>query len=164
MPRDLKRYKNRKLYDPQESRYVTLAEIVEWIHEGTSIRVVEASSGEDVTAQILAAVISEQVRGASRPPAADRLHEIVRALGTRASKLHAHVKDSVQHARDRLRGHASTSAQIGRLSERLEDVERRLATIEGERELARSTESRAAKSPRKSARRRSSRKNPSASS
>ena len=43
----IKRYSNRKLYDTQESRYVTLEEIEEMIRAGREISVVDAGSGED---------------------------------------------------------------------------------------------------------------------
>ena len=49
----IKRYSNRKLYDTQESRYVTLEEIEEMIRGGREISVADASSGEDLTSVTL---------------------------------------------------------------------------------------------------------------
>src|SRR6476659_8694860 len=45
----IKRYSNRKLYDTQESRYVTLEELEELIRAGREISVVDVSTGEDLT-------------------------------------------------------------------------------------------------------------------
>ena len=42
----IKRYSNRKLYDTQESRYVTLEELEELIRAGREISVVDVSTGE----------------------------------------------------------------------------------------------------------------------
>ena len=58
----IKRYSNRKLYDTQESRYVTLEEIEEMIRGGKEISVVDASSGEDLTSVTLAQIILENER------------------------------------------------------------------------------------------------------
>ena len=46
----IKRYANRKLYDQSRSRYVTLEELEELIRQGREIRVVDAVSGDDLTA------------------------------------------------------------------------------------------------------------------
>ena len=58
----IKRYSNRKLYDTQESRYVTLEEIEEMIRAGKEIAVVDAASGEDLTSVTLAQIILENER------------------------------------------------------------------------------------------------------
>ena len=41
----IKRYSNRKLYDTQESRYVTLEEIEEMVRAGKEISAVSTSRG-----------------------------------------------------------------------------------------------------------------------
>jgi len=41
----IKRYSNRKLYDTQESRYVTLDEIQEMIRAGREVQVLDATTG-----------------------------------------------------------------------------------------------------------------------
>ena len=61
----IKRYSNRKLYDTQESRYVTLEEIEEMIRGGKEISVVDASTGEDLTSVTLAQIIP---RERAQPP------------------------------------------------------------------------------------------------
>jgi polyhydroxyalkanoate synthesis repressor PhaR len=58
----IKRYSNRKLYDTQESRYVTLEEIEEMIRAGREIAVVDAASGEDLTSVTLTQIILENER------------------------------------------------------------------------------------------------------
>ncbi len=58
----IKRYSNRKLYDTQESRYVTLDEIEEMIRAGKEISVVDAASGEDLTSVTLTQIILEAER------------------------------------------------------------------------------------------------------
>lgn len=49
---------NRKLYDPEEGKYVTLAELYDQVRAGTTIKVVEA--GIDVTAEVLMKALIEK--------------------------------------------------------------------------------------------------------
>ena len=58
----LKRYANRKLYDPQASRYVTLDEVAEMIRRGQEIVVTDVATGEDLTSVVLAQIIVETER------------------------------------------------------------------------------------------------------
>lgn len=61
----VKKYGNRRLYDTGRSRYVTLDQVGESIRGGEDVRVVDAKSGEDLTAATLAQIIVEG-RGAAR--------------------------------------------------------------------------------------------------
>jgi len=74
----IKRYSNRKLYDTQESRYVTLEEIEEMIRAGREISVVDAASGEDLTSVTLTQIIleNERTRRATLPSAF--LHQLIK--------------------------------------------------------------------------------------
>lgn len=68
-PRVIKRYENRKLYDPTDRRYVTLAELARLVAQGHDVRVLDQRSGEDLTGATLVMVLLESVRqGASRIP------------------------------------------------------------------------------------------------
>src|SRR2546426_10968651 len=73
----IKRYANRKLYDPQASRYVTLEELEEMIRAGREIAVTDATTGEDLTAMVLAQIILEKAR--SRRPSLPTafLHQLI---------------------------------------------------------------------------------------
>jgi len=62
MPRLVKRYSNRKLYDTSDSRYVTLDEIARWVKAGEEVKIVENDSGEDLTAVTFAQIILEEER------------------------------------------------------------------------------------------------------
>jgi polyhydroxyalkanoate synthesis repressor PhaR len=73
----IKRYANRKLYDPQKSQYVTLEELAEMIRAGREIMVTDATTGEDLTAMVLAQIILEKAR--SRRPSLPTafLHQLI---------------------------------------------------------------------------------------
>ncbi|MEO8601200.1 MAG: polyhydroxyalkanoate synthesis regulator DNA-binding domain-containing protein [bacterium] len=55
----IKRYGNRKLYDVEASRYVTLDGIRALVQGGADVRVVDNDSGEDLTRLTLAQIIYE---------------------------------------------------------------------------------------------------------
>ena len=74
----IKRYSNRKLYDTQESRYVTLEEIEEMIRGGKEISVVDASSGEDLTSVTLAQIILENERNHRAALPSAFLHQLIK--------------------------------------------------------------------------------------
>ncbi len=56
----IKRYGNRKLYDTQQSRYVTLDEISRMVRKGEDIRVIDNRSQEDMTAVTLTQIMLEE--------------------------------------------------------------------------------------------------------
>ena len=56
----IKRYGNRKLYDTEQSRYVTLEEISQMVRRGEDIRVVDNKTQEDLTAVTLTQIMLEE--------------------------------------------------------------------------------------------------------
>jgi len=74
----IKRYSNRKLYDTQESRYVTLEEIEEMVRSGKEVAVVDAASGEDLTAVTLTQIILENERSHRTALPTAFLHQLIK--------------------------------------------------------------------------------------
>ncbi len=58
----LKKYTNRRLYDTEKSIYVTLDYVTNVIRQGRQITVVDAKTGDDVTAAILTQIVLEEAR------------------------------------------------------------------------------------------------------
>lgn len=58
--RIIKRYANRKLYDTQHSRYVTLDQISEMIRNGDDVKIIDNKTKEDLTSVTLAQIIFEE--------------------------------------------------------------------------------------------------------
>jgi polyhydroxyalkanoate synthesis repressor PhaR len=73
----IKKYSNRKLYDPGQSRYVTLEEIAEMVRQGKAIRVVDADTEEDLTAVTLAQILLEGEKQKRHPLPVQFLHQLV---------------------------------------------------------------------------------------
>lgn len=67
-PITIKKYSNRRLYDTDQSRYVTLEELEDTIRNGTDVRVVDAKTGEDLTGPTLTQIIIEGRKAARLLP------------------------------------------------------------------------------------------------
>lgn len=77
-PRLIKKYPNRRLYDTEESRYVTLVDVQRLVRSGTSVKVVDSQSGEDITRGILIQIITEQETGGAPLFTTDMLVRFIR--------------------------------------------------------------------------------------
>ena len=60
--RTIRRYDNRKLYDAQARRYVTLDGLARLVGAGDEVRVVDQKTGEDITTVVLAQVVLEGIK------------------------------------------------------------------------------------------------------
>jgi polyhydroxyalkanoate synthesis repressor PhaR len=58
--RVIKKYANRRLYDTEASKHVTLVDIRKLIVAGTDIQILDDTSGEDITRPLLLQIIVEQ--------------------------------------------------------------------------------------------------------
>ena len=58
----IKRYANRKLYNTDTSRYITLKGIAELIDEGEEVRVIDNETGEDITSVALSQILVDSER------------------------------------------------------------------------------------------------------
>lgn len=55
----IKKYGNRRLYDTEESRYITLEELTDLVKRGKDVHIVDAKTGEDLTQATLVQVVLE---------------------------------------------------------------------------------------------------------
>jgi polyhydroxyalkanoate synthesis repressor PhaR len=62
--RTVRKYSNRRLYDPAEGRYVTLAELCERVVDGDELRVIDADTKEDITRSVLFQMMAVQEKRA----------------------------------------------------------------------------------------------------
>jgi len=136
MIRLIKRYGggSRKLYDTEESRYVSLDEIAGWIRAGQELRVVDSATDEDVTAQTLAQIIYEDhKRGISFLPT-DVLHDVIRRSGRAFSsgvgQLQSRVDRLVRASVDRLTPVSGMQDELEVLRDRLGQLEASLAALD----------------------------------
>lgn len=63
MARELRRYRNRKMYDPIERGYVSLAHVTQLVRAGEEVTVRDQDTGEDRTTHVLAQALAlEELR------------------------------------------------------------------------------------------------------
>jgi polyhydroxyalkanoate synthesis repressor PhaR len=77
----IKRYSNRKLYDTDRSRYVTLEEIARMIKAGDEVTIIDNESKEDLTSVTLTQIIYEEEKRESRMPL-PMLRNLIQMSGT----------------------------------------------------------------------------------
>jgi polyhydroxyalkanoate synthesis repressor PhaR len=68
MPVLIKRYANRKLYNTETSRYITLKGIAELLENGKDVQVTDNESGEDITSVTLSQILVDTERGGREVP------------------------------------------------------------------------------------------------
>lgn len=81
MPRIIKRYQNRKLYDTEARRYVSLERVERLIREGVEVSVVDAASGADLTPVILTEILLTRERKGQTVLPALFLHQLIKYGG-----------------------------------------------------------------------------------
>lgn len=136
MIRLIKRYESRKLYDTEESRYVSLDEIAAWVREGQEIQVIDNATEADVTSQTLTQIILEEGRKGSSFLPSDLLHELVRrgeaAVSTGAERVQQGVDRLMQASVERLTPLRRAREEMSQLRSQLDQLERSLRSLENE--------------------------------
>jgi polyhydroxyalkanoate synthesis repressor PhaR len=88
--RVIKRYSNRKLYDTQDSRYVTLLQIAEMVRTGEEVQIIDNNTKDDLTEVTLAQIIYEEQKAHSRSVPLQTLKELIH---TRTEKVLADLRE-----------------------------------------------------------------------
>lgn len=76
--RIIKKYPNRRLYDTEESRYITVEDVRKLVLQGVTFRVVDSQSGDDITRNILMQIIIDRESGGEPMFTADMLARFIR--------------------------------------------------------------------------------------
>jgi polyhydroxyalkanoate synthesis repressor PhaR len=150
MTRLIKRYGggSRKLYDTTESRYVSLDEIAGWVRAGERVRIVDSSTGDDVTGQTLTQVMLEAEKRGGSILSVDLLHDVIRRGEQAVRAGVAQVQDGVEQlmrvSMDRLPPVREARAEMAELRRRIDELEQTLVSP-----TERSSRRSGARSPRK---------------
>jgi polyhydroxyalkanoate synthesis repressor PhaR len=81
VPRILKKYPNRRLYDTRSSSYITLADVKQMVLAAEDFEVRDAKTGEDLTRSILLQIILEEESAGVPMFSASMLAQIIRFYG-----------------------------------------------------------------------------------
>ena len=140
----IKKYANRKLYDTQTSRYITLEGISRLVRDGHDIQVVDRDTGRDLTPLILSQIVVSEEKlgdgdGGTLQDRGQALFDYVRRTlsGPAAlvsskmergrSELEELVDIAVERALTRLS--IPTRRDLDALNARLDDLEARIAGL-----------------------------------
>lgn len=96
--RRIKKYANRRLYDVEASRHVTVAELRRFIQDGESIEVIDDKTGADITRHILLQIIAEREDGGERVLSTQFLEQVVRFYETGMQSVMARHLDNAAQA------------------------------------------------------------------
>ena len=77
--RTVRKYSNRRLYDPAEARYVTLAELCALVVDGAELRVIDADTKEDITCFVLFQIMAAQEKRVDPSMSRDFLLQAIRS-------------------------------------------------------------------------------------
>src|SRR5215469_17751830 len=139
----IKKYANRKLYDTQTSRYITLDGISRLVREGHDIQVVDRDTGRDLTPLILSQiVVSEEKLGEVGDTLHDRgqtLFDYVRRtlsgpaamVSSRVERGRSELEELVDVAVERALTRLSipTRRDLESLNARIDELEARIASL-----------------------------------
>ncbi|MEE9253071.1 MAG: polyhydroxyalkanoate synthesis regulator DNA-binding domain-containing protein [Thermodesulfobacteriota bacterium] len=80
MPKQIviKKYSNRRLYDTEHKKYITLVEISNLIRDGNEIKVIDSQTGDDITKIILIQVIWESEKNKQDMLPSSFLHMLIK--------------------------------------------------------------------------------------
>jgi polyhydroxyalkanoate synthesis repressor PhaR len=130
----IKKYANRKLYDTQTSKYITLEGIAELVRDGHEIHVVDRDTGQDLTQVILSQIVLfaekrgpallDYVRKTLNVPG-DIVNRVERGRGD----LEAMVDEAIERALRRLR--IPSRHDLDRMNERIDKLTAELKKSNG---------------------------------
>ncbi len=156
----IKRYQNRKLYDTQQSCYVTLEDIAKMIRANEEVLVVDNKTKKDITSSTLTQIIFEAEKKAKNYISIETLREIIQTgTGSISSYLEKALNkpvgthgpgangsqsvdvrelldnttrsfDDIQKKLDDRIARVTERSDIGSVQERINQLHQKLATIE----------------------------------
>ena len=74
----IKKYNNRRLYDTESSKYITINQVSEMIKDLKEVKVIDANTEEDVTAYILTQIVLEEAKSKKALLPVPLLHMLIR--------------------------------------------------------------------------------------
>ena len=116
----IKRYPNRKFYNPEIRQYITLDGIAGLIRQGREVQVIDNANGEDLTTLVLTQVILEQEKHQSGFMPRSVLTGLVQASGYTLSRMRqalANPADWLRQVDDAIEQRIELLRQRGELTE-----------------------------------------------
>jgi polyhydroxyalkanoate synthesis repressor PhaR len=112
----IRRYDNRKLYDPAARRYVTLDDVAAAVAAGEDVRIVDQKSGDDLTNVVLAQVLLDRLKDRTAVVPRQVLVRLIRLTSQPGTAWKDAPQDAAQRAREEAERIVSGLLSRGRLS------------------------------------------------
>ena len=116
----IKRYPNRKLYDTQAKKYITLDGIAALIRDGEEVQVIDHATGDDLTTVTLTQIIFEQEKKQGGFLPRSVLTGLVQAGGEHLSTLRRTLSsplDLIRHVDEEITGRINALIYRGEMGE-----------------------------------------------
>jgi len=111
--RTIKKYRNRRLYDTERSKYIRLEEVRELVMANEAFRVIDSTSDVDVTCHVLMQLILEEELGDKPMFSLEMMSQMIRFYGgTLQGQLALFLEESFRHVE---REREATQAHLGRV-------------------------------------------------
>lgn len=147
-PKIIKRYQNRKLYDTEQSCYVTLEDLAGMIRRGEELQVLDNKTQEDITATTLTQIIFETEKKSNKVIPLHLLQDIIKGSGgsishffqekikpsiektvkTSAKEL-VQVGHEIQRKFEEVTGKSHLHQEINRLRQKIQDLEKKIKSL-----------------------------------
>lgn len=93
----IKKYPNRRLYDTEASKYITLSDLKDLVAAGACVKVIDSSTDEDITRSIMLQIIMEAESAGEPMFSAPMLQQIIRFYGGTLQGMFArYLEESLQ--------------------------------------------------------------------
>lgn len=112
----IKRYPNRKLYDTEAKRYVTLEQIAQMIRKGAEVSVVDHETGDDLTSLTLSQIILEMEKRQSGFLPQSLMTSLIRTGGDTLEYLLRQMQNSLPAGAGILEERLAQLVSTGKLS------------------------------------------------
>ncbi|MEO2047937.1 MAG: polyhydroxyalkanoate synthesis regulator DNA-binding domain-containing protein [Pirellulales bacterium] len=109
----IKRYPNRRFYDGNASKYISLEDIDKLVRSGRKVEIRESQSGKEITRSVLTRIILERQPDKMLLFPIDMLHFILRANDVSTGFLRDYFQHSLTYL-DYLSRHSSASSTFAR--------------------------------------------------
>lgn len=109
----IKRYPNRRFYDRNASKYISLEEIESLVRTGNKVEIRDSQSGEEITRSVLTRILLERQPEKMMLFPTDMLHFILRANQVSTSFLRDYFQHSLTYL-DYLSQHGAAASNLVR--------------------------------------------------
>jgi len=132
--RIIKRYANRKLYDTELSRYITLDQISDMIRRGDDVKIVDNKTKEDLTTVTLAQIIFEEEKKRRSFLPLGAMRTIIQSGGEWFAEAQRRVQSILPGKRRDDAGDAANEGESDSPTDALDDLAKKMHSLAALRE------------------------------